>query len=165
MLKSLDTTQGGKIATEFQENNFISLNTKFSMTLLISPVILYLICKQLRLGALTPMCAKLLQLCPTLWEALDCTLPGSSVHGISLARILEWVAISSSRGSSRPRDRTHVSCVSCVGRLILYCWPTREVPHRWKFQFFYFCLKKKRTGTWLTRGQEAETIRTQTLAL
>lgn len=66
MLKSLDTTQGGKIATEFQENNFISLNTKFSMTLLISPVILYLICKQLRLGALTPMCAKLLQLCPTL---------------------------------------------------------------------------------------------------
>ena len=66
MLKSLDTTQGGKIATEFQENNFISLNTKFSMTLLISPVILYLICKQLRLGALTPMCAKLLQLRPTL---------------------------------------------------------------------------------------------------
>ena len=44
----------------------------------------------------------------------DCSLPGSSVHGISQARILEWVAISFSRGSSRPRDQTHVSCISCI---------------------------------------------------
>ena len=52
------------------------------------------------------------QLCPTLWDPMDCRPPGSSVHGISQARILEWVAISSSRGSSRPRDQTHVSCLA-----------------------------------------------------
>ena len=40
--------------------------------------------------------------------------PGSSVHGISQARILEWVAISSSRGSSWPKDRTCISGISCI---------------------------------------------------
>ena len=45
---------------------------------------------------------------------MDCSLPGSSVHGILQAKILEWLAISFSRGSSRPRDRTQVSCI--VGR-------------------------------------------------
>ena len=49
-----------------------------------------------------------------------CSLPGSSVHGIFQARILEWLAIFSSRGSSRPRDQTHISCISCIGRWILY---------------------------------------------
>ena len=49
------------------------------------------------------------QSCPTLWDPMGCSLPGSSVHGILQARILEWVAISFSRGSSRPRDRTQVS--------------------------------------------------------
>ena len=48
---------------------------------------------------------------------MDCSLPGSSVHGIVQARILEWVSMPSSRGSSRPRDRTWVSC---HGRWILY---------------------------------------------
>ena len=43
-----------------------------------------------------------------------CSLPGSSVHGIILARKLGWVAIFSSRGSSWPRERTHVSCVFCI---------------------------------------------------
>ena len=47
-------------------------------------------------------------------------------HGISQARILEWVAISFFRGPSRPRDQIHVSCVSCMGRHILYHWVTRE---------------------------------------
>ena len=51
---------------------------------------------------------------------MDCSLPGSSVHGILQARLLEWVALPSSRGSSWPRDSTHVSCVSCIGRRILY---------------------------------------------
>ena len=46
------------------------------------------------------------QLCPTLCDPVDCSLPGFSVHGILQARILEWVTISFSRGSSRPRDRT-----------------------------------------------------------
>ena len=59
---------------------------------------------------------------------MDCSLPGSSVHGISQARVLEQVAIFSSRGSSRPRDWTHVSCVSCIGRRILYHCATWEAP-------------------------------------
>ena len=48
-------------------------------------------------------------------DPVDCSLPVSSVHGIFQARILEWVAISFSRGSSQPRDRTHVSYVSWIG--------------------------------------------------
>ena len=48
------------------------------------------------------------QSCPTLSDPMDCSLPGSSVHEIFQARILEWVAISFSRGSSRPRDQTQV---------------------------------------------------------
>ena len=64
--------------------------------------------------------AKLLQLCLTLCDPVDCNPPGSSVHGILQARILEWVAMPSSRGSSQPRDWTHVSCISCIGRHILY---------------------------------------------
>ena len=55
------------------------------------------------------MHAMLLQSCLTLCDPMDCSLPGSSVHGISQARILEWVAMSSSRGSSQPRDQTLVS--------------------------------------------------------
>ena len=53
-------------------------------------------------------------------DPMDCSPPGSSIHGILQARILEWVAISSSRGSSQHRDQTHVSCVSCIGRWVLY---------------------------------------------
>ena len=49
------------------------------------------------------------QSCPTLCDPVDCSPPGSSVHGILQARILEWIAISSSRGSSPPRDGTRVS--------------------------------------------------------
>ena len=49
------------------------------------------------------VCAKSLQLCPTLCDPMDCGLPGSSIPGILRARILEWVAMPSSRGSSRPR--------------------------------------------------------------
>ena len=52
------------------------------------------------------------QSCLTLWDPMDRSLPGSSVHGIFQARILEWVAISFSRGSSRPRDRIHVFCIA-----------------------------------------------------
>ena len=48
----------------------------------------------------------LLQLCPSLWDLMDLSLPGSSVHGILQARFLEWVAVPSSRGSSPPRDHT-----------------------------------------------------------
>ena len=67
------------------------------------------------------MCAKALQLYLTLCNPMDCSPPGSSVHRIIQERILEWVPISSSSGgSSWPRDRTHVSCDSCLGLEILY---------------------------------------------
>ena len=54
----------------------------------------------------------------TPWDPMDYRPPGSSVHGILQARILEWIAMSSSRGSFRPRDRTQISCNSCFGRQI-----------------------------------------------
>ena len=61
------------------------------------------------------------QLCPTLCDPMDCSPQGSSVHGFSQARILEWVAISFSRASSQHRNQTHISCVSCTaGGWILY---------------------------------------------
>ena len=50
----------------------------------------------------------------SLCDPTDCILPGSPVHGICQARILEWIAISYSRGSSQPRDGTCVSCASCI---------------------------------------------------
>ena len=52
------------------------------------------------------------QACPTLCDPVDCSPPGSSVRGILQARMLEWVAMPSSRGSSRPRERTQVSCTA-----------------------------------------------------
>ena len=58
--------------------------------------------------------AKSLQLCLTVWTPVNCSLPGSGIHGIPKARILEWVAMSSSRGSSRPRGWHWVSCSSCI---------------------------------------------------
>jgi len=61
--------------------------------------------------------------CLTLCDPMDCSPLGSSVYGILQARILEWVAISFSRGSSLARDRTQVSC---IGRQVLYQWATRE---------------------------------------
>ena len=60
------------------------------------------------------VCAESLQSCPTLCDPMDRSPPGSSVHGILQARILEWVAISFSRGSSWPRDRIHISRNSCI---------------------------------------------------
>ena len=62
------------------------------------------------------MYAKLLHSCPTPYNPMDCSLPGASVHGILQARILEWVAMASSRGSSWPRDRSHISR---IGRQVL----------------------------------------------
>ena len=57
------------------------------------------------------LCAKSLQLYPTLWDLMDCSIPGSPVHGILQARILGWIATPSSRGSSCSRDQTRVSHV------------------------------------------------------
>ena len=63
---------------------------------------------------------KLLQLCLTLCDPMDCSPPNSSVHGILQARNLECVAMPSSRKSSRPRDPTCGSSVFCIGRRVLY---------------------------------------------
>ena len=65
------------------------------------------------------------QSCPTLCDPMDCSLQGSSIHGIFQARILKWVAISSSRGSSWPRGRTPVS--RSAGRRFT-AWATGEAP-------------------------------------
>ena len=69
----------------------------------------------------TCMYGKLLQLCPTLWGPVDYGLPGSSVHGILQARILEGVAMPSSRGYSQPQGLN-----SYLLRWILHCWATAE---------------------------------------
>ena len=63
--------------------------------------------------------AKLLQLCPTLCDLMDIARQAPLSMGILQARILEWVAVLSSRGSSQPKDGIHVSYVSCIGRQIL----------------------------------------------
>ena len=68
--------------------------------------------------------------CPTLCDRMDCNPPGSAVHGISQARTLEWVAISFSRGSSWPRDWTHISCVFCTGNHILYQLSHQKSPRQ-----------------------------------
>ena len=68
-------------------------------------------------------CRLLAQLCPTLCDPMNCNPPGSSVLEIFQARILESGAISSFRGSSQPRNWTHISCIS---RQTLYHWVTRE---------------------------------------
>ena len=64
------------------------------------------------------------QSCPALCDPMDCSLPGSSVHGIFQTIVLEWIAISFSKGSSQPRDRTQVSCI--VDRRFTV-WATKEV--------------------------------------
>ena len=66
--------------------------------------------------------AKSFQSCLTLCDAMDCSPLGSSDHGILQARILEWVAISFSRGSSQPRDQILISYVSCIGITFNTSW-------------------------------------------
>ena len=72
-----------------------------------------------------PVCmhAKSLQSCPTLWDPMNCSLPGASVHGIVMARMLGWVTMPFSRGSSQPRVWIWVSCTA--GRFFTV-WITRK---------------------------------------
>ena len=69
--------------------------------------------------------AKSLQLCMSLCDAMGCSPSGSSVHCTLQARRLQWVSMPFSRGSSRPRDRTHISCMSCIAGRFL---PTEPPP-------------------------------------
>ena len=85
------------------------------------------------------LCACMHALC------LDCSLPSFSFHGIFQARILEWVVISFSRGSSPPGDLTRVSCISCIGRQILYHQyhlgsPIQPLRQHQKTQYSVFCI-------------------------
>ena len=68
------------------------------------------------------------QSCPTLWDPVDCSLPGFSIHGIFQARVLEWVAISFSRGSSQPRD-TNPGLLHC--RQTLYPLSQENGLNKW----------------------------------
>ena len=68
------------------------------------------------------------KLCPTL-STMDCSLPGFSIHGISQARVLEWVAISFSSRSFPPRDQTHISFISCTADTFFITEPHREIPY------------------------------------
>ena len=79
----------------------------------------------LRAQTLEPGCecvSSVAQSCLILWDPMNCSPPGSSVHGALQARILERVAMLSSRGIFLPEERTCGSCVSCTGRQVLYCW-------------------------------------------
>ena len=69
-------------------------------------------------------CARSLQWCPTLCDPVDCGPPGSSIHGILQSRILEWVTMPFSRGSSQPRNQNQVSCTA-AGSLL------SEPPGKW----------------------------------
>ena len=94
---------------------------------------LYILCKQHLLyfyntlpsrNTITYLESLVAQSCLTLCDPTDCSLPGSSVHGIFQARVLEWVAVSFSRGSSQPRDQTWVSHIAGRGFIVR---ATREV--------------------------------------
>ena len=81
------------------------------------------------------------QLCVTLCDPMDCSLPGSSIHGIFQASVLEWVAISFSKESSRPRDETQVSCI--VGR-----------------RFTVWARKGHKVGVWINLPNHYQTLPT-----
>ena len=74
---------------------------------------------------------------PALCNPMEYSPPGFSVHGILQARILEWVAIPFSRGSSRPRDGTQVSSVSCTAGGFFTVWAIREARHTVQFHAIY----------------------------
>ena len=74
-------------------------------------------------------CSVCAGLCLTLWDSMDYSLPGFFVHEFIQARVLEWTAVPHSRGSSWPRDWTHVSC---IGRQIFATTTTWDVAHRAK---------------------------------
>jgi len=88
-------------------------------------------CLELHLGKKKKVKSEVSQSCLTLCNPMDCNLPGSSVHGILQARVLEWVAISFSRRSSQPRDQTQVAHVA--GRCFTI-WATC-VRFLWKLLF------------------------------
>ena len=100
--------------------------------------------------------AKSLQSCPILCNPMDCRLSGSSVHGILQARVLEWVAMTSSRRSSRPRGRTCISSASYTGRGSLA--PVGKPPSPTEEHYSVVCTKcwPKSLRWWGTHDTTAE---------
>ena len=86
------------------------------------------------------MCVLVPQSCPILCDPMDSSPPGSSVHGILQARILQWVAIPFSRGSSWPRNQTGVSYIA--GRFFTN-WATRE-DHRKSYKCYFWLIPKRK---------------------
>jgi len=124
-------------------------------------LIFYKILKNLLEKAVQGLCS-VAQSSLTLCNPLDYSLPGSFVHGLFQAGILEWVAISSSSGSSWPRDQTCVSLVSCIGRQILYPWATWEAQFRAYLLIsgcvlFPWCMSSFPNQTW-KQGQVLYTL-------
>ena len=102
---------------DFLPNPFTDVLDYFQPKIQVSPASL-----RTPLGFLASVHAKSFHSCPTFCDPMDSSPPGSSVHEILQARILEWVAMSSSRGSSLPGDWICISYVSCIGRWVLYHW-------------------------------------------
>ena len=96
------------------------------------------------------------QLCLPFCSPLDCNLPGSSVHGIFQTRLQEWVAISSSEGSSQLRDQTCISYVSCIGRRPL-CHLGRGIRSGGSVQFSHSVVSDSVTP-WTAAGQVSLSI-------
>ena len=96
------------------------------------------------------VCVLVPQSCPTLWDPMDCYLPGTSVSGALQARILEWVALPFSKGSSRSRDQTQVSCIA--GRCFTV-WATREAHLVTKQQQFW-CITDVFNSRWQHAKEE-----------
>ena len=96
------------------------------------------------------------QSCPTLCNHMGCRPRGSSVHEIFQVRILEWVAISFSKGSSQSRDETCVSCVFCIGRQILYHWITWEAS-KGDWGLKNWCFKRQKIKGPVSKSLDSET--------
>ena len=96
------------------------------------------------------------QLCLTLCDPMDCSPPDSSVHGISHAWIVEWIAIPFSRGSSRPRDQTQVFC---IGRQILYHWVQQALIYSYQvIKGKYIPIERRGGRVIIGGGGEVQTI-------
>ena len=95
-----------------------------------SQTLLHLYMGRLHVNKLACMCAKLVQSCPTLCDPMECNPPGSSVHGILQARIMDWIAMPSFRGSSPPRDQTQVSMSPALAGRFFTISMTWETPQK-----------------------------------
>ena len=87
------------------------------------------------------------QSCPTLCDPLDCSPPGSSVHGILQARILEWVAMPFSRGSSQPRDQTQISYIAGRFFTVQATWESWGNTEQWHFPWAFLSSQVEPLGT------------------